>query len=1042
MAELILKTPGFSQIETDSTAPVKETPLGVPAGVIGTSQKGPAFIPITVASQAGFTQVFGNLDVKKPAPYAANEFLQYRNALTFIRILGAGSNETTTDIANTEQTGRVKNAGFVVKGGPVLSGTAGTPTDFRHSGSVQFLTAKHIVKNEEVFGMPMFSDNNSLSINSGGDGCYLVRAAMLVATDARMMILDGNQAINSGTFAPAISPLLPTPDDVATLSGGYFKLAISSSVPSYASTDGVPGVKVFTASLNPSDSNYVGKILNTDPTKFAQEKHLLYMDFAVDDELASPSTGADEIAILSGSDNYLSMGSTGSVYRDAFGMFNTRYTTPKTTWFISQPFGMSEYDLFYFETLDDGAVSAKYKISIGNLKASTNDAYEYGSFTVMIRAFDDTDINPQIIEEYPNVSLDPQADNYIAKVIGNIKYSYNFDSDVESERRITRSGLFTNKSSVVRIVMHDDVEKGILPKKCLPFGFRGLEVLKTNTQLNAMGWISDLAPASISKRIDGLSTGTIDPRLLGSILPPVPLRFKVTHGEVNTSPPAAHAYTGYPGLQEVTDARYYWGIKFERNNAPLNPNVTQEKNSYVEQIIKFAGLKKLGLTTTGSEADRFNDNKFTLAKVALSNTDIAQITSSAATHMLEAAYLRDGIPSTTNYSIRDAGPTVPINRITFATLYASGGATLFNKFSNFTKYTNVFYGGFDGVNILDKDAALMGDKATSTESGGCADVSYVSPGFTINQAGTGSTNSAVMSYKAAIRIVTDPMMAVNKNVSTPNIFGIPGVRDQNITDYAMEMNDDYGLALYVMDIPSYDDNFNRIFDSDSSSKPNINNTCDQFDTRNIDSNPSTTYYPDVMIEDTFNKKRVTVPASVAGLSAIAYNDFVAYPWYVPAGTNRASLAFVKRPAVKINVRSQERLTDSRINPIIKIPNMGYVIYGQQDLQKNKSALDRINVRRMVFEVKRIVRDAAQTFIFEQANANTRARFVAQVRPKLSTIQQNNGLSDFSIICDARNNSSKDEENLLMNASISLTPVGSIEKIIFNFILTNNTVQFA
>ena len=149
---------------------------------------------------------------------------------------------------------------------------------------------------------------------------------------------------------------------------GLFKLVLSCSAgSSFASDDDVSGLKIFSASLDPSSTQYVGKILNTNPVTIASKKHLLYLDYAVDSEVAalSASNSVVTVAVLSGSSNANTFGHT---FGEAFGYFNTRYQAPKTPSFISQPFGGIEYDLFHVESRDDGAfASDKYKISISNL---------------------------------------------------------------------------------------------------------------------------------------------------------------------------------------------------------------------------------------------------------------------------------------------------------------------------------------------------------------------------------------------------------------------------------------------------------------------------------------------------------------------------------------------------------------------------------------------------------------------------------------------------------------------------------------------------
>ena len=132
---------------------------------------------------------------------------------------------------------------------------------------------------------------------------------------------------------------------------------------------------------------------------------------------------------LSKSRNASANGITTRYFREVFGSYDTRFKAPQTSYFISQPFGKTEHDLFKIEALDDGEhANSLYKISISNVKASINDAYQYGTFNVQVRSWDDTDTSLNVIEQFSNCSLDPNAENYVAKLIGDRKVFYNFDA--------------------------------------------------------------------------------------------------------------------------------------------------------------------------------------------------------------------------------------------------------------------------------------------------------------------------------------------------------------------------------------------------------------------------------------------------------------------------------------------------------------------------------------------------------------------------------------------------------------------------------------
>jgi len=1021
MPDQVFKSPGFYDREIDLSAKVVE-PSGTPSAVVGAAGRGPAFVPVTLGSFADFQAKFGDLNPKYPAPYAVQKWLDNRFACTFVRVLGAGANATQTDIDATLSKGTVTNAGFK------LTGSAVSATDLRFQGATQFIVAKHVVTGTEVYGLPMFSDNASFFTTGSSTDAYLVRGVLFTAYDARIMVMS-----SSDTFSGVMDDFASL--DLGTSSPMYktFKLVISSSAGStFGTTDGFAGIKILTASLNPTNENYIGKILNTDPDKFETEKHLLYCDFAVDDEIAAVSTGTNMIGVVSGSANTsTTSGDTALRLRDAFGRFDTRYTTPRTPWFISQPFGQTEYDLFYVEALDDGAYSNdKFKVSVAALKASADPRNEYGTFSLVIRDFNDTDVEPKILEQFNNLTMDPDSDNYIGKVVGDTKVAFSFDVVDPEDRRLVKDGSNPNRSKIVRVVMNEAVTRKMVPGKVLPFGFRGFQFLNTNTLLTdalPAGGVSGSFIRLGASGSFGLS-GNTDDRLLAAVLPPLPFRFKVTRGEVS----ASAAFEGYPGPNEVVDTRYYWGVKNERNVNVLNPNVSNEPNALVGALTKFHGISKLDVLVTGSRVDDFNSNKFTLSRVALSNTSLADVTGSADTHMKETAYIRNGTVDPSDYTITDTNGT----RVTLATLLMKSTEVAdFNRFSDFTKFTTVMYGGFDGVNILDKNASRMNDKATSSEAGGGANGSFISPGFSYNQNGVGKSNSTIFSFQTAVKIVTDPF------ISQHNLLVIPGIRDSFVTDDAGTKTKEHTLSMYIMDIAYYDFNGNRVFDGDIGRYIDVLTTADNFESRVVDNNYVAAYFPNIVIDDTANNRKVVVPASVGSLAALGYNDRVAFPWFAPAGFNRAALDFVTLTQVRINQPERDRLTEVKINPIVKFPREGHVIMAQNTLQQAKSALSSINVKRMVLDVKKTIVDIANRFIFDQISTQTRTELVKRFTAVLGGVQTKAGIEMFKVVCDDTNNTQADIDANRMNVQIRMIPTRSVEIIAIDFIVTQSGVQF-
>ena len=156
MAEQTFRSPGFYEQEIELVAGAQQ-PVGVPGGVIGTSQKGPAFVPVTLATITDFTARFGDLDPQRFAPYAVNEFLKHKQSLTFLRVLGGGANSNASDISDTITNGTVKSAGFKIT--PAASTAASTPYS---DSTVQFLVARHYISAStagptEAEGFPIFT---------------------------------------------------------------------------------------------------------------------------------------------------------------------------------------------------------------------------------------------------------------------------------------------------------------------------------------------------------------------------------------------------------------------------------------------------------------------------------------------------------------------------------------------------------------------------------------------------------------------------------------------------------------------------------------------------------------------------------------------------------------------------------------------------------------------------------------------------------------------------------------------------------------------
>jgi phage tail sheath protein FI len=167
-------------------------------------------------------------------------------------------------------------------------------------------------------------------------------------------------------------------------------------------------------------------------------------------------------------------------------------------------------------------------------------------------------------------------------------------------------------------------------------------------------------------------------------------------------------------------------------------------------------------------------------------------------------------------------------------------------------------------------------------------------------------------------------------------------------------------------------------------------------------------------------------------SVYAFNDRVAAPWFAPAGINRGILPTVIQAERILTQGNRDTLYQSNVNPISTFPGAGIVVFGQKTLQKKKSALDRVNVRRLLIELKNYISQVADTFVFEQNDANTRSELLSIINPYLSSIQQQQGLTSFKVIMDESNNPPSVVDQNQLVGQIYLQPTKTIEFILLDF----------
>lgn len=200
----------------------------------------------------------------------------------------------------------------------------------------------------------------------------------------------------------------------------------------------------------------------------------------------------------------------------------------------------------------------------------------------------------------------------------------------------------------------------------------------------------------------------------------------------------------------------------------------------------------------------------------------------------------------------------------------------------------------------------------------------------------------------------------------------------------------------------------------------------------LDSNYAATYYPWVKTIDINTNKLITVPPSVLLPGVFAANDRIAAEWFAPAGLNRGGLIGAVSVLDRLTQAERDTLYEGKVNPICQFPGQGIVVWGQKTLQDRPSALDRINVRRLLLTVRKYIASTSKFLVFEQNSSETRNRFLNIVNPYLEGIQQRQGLYAFRVVMDETNNTPDVIDRNILKGAIFLQPTKTAEFIQIDF----------
>jgi hypothetical protein len=308
-----------------------------------------------------------------------------------------------------------------------------------------------------------------------------------------------------------------------------------------------------------------------------------------------------------------------------------------------------------------------------------------------------------------------------------------------------------------------------------------------------------------------------------------------------------------------------------------------------------------------------------------------------------------------------------------------------------------FQGGFDGVT-----PTISNDKGTDISAGN-------SQGFDLST----STSSGSVAYLKAINSVSNPDDFDINLVVAP---GIVRYHHSYVFDKIIDMVESREDAFFIGDVTGPAEGQDLAVEQAQS----------------IDSNYVGTYYPWMKTIDRNTNKLTAVPPSVLMPGIYAANDAVAAEWFAPAGLNRGGIIGAVSVLDRLTHSERDFLYENKVNPIASFPGEGIVAFGQKTLQDKASALDRINVRRLLIKVKKYIASTSRYLVFEQNTATTRNKFLNTVNPYLDAIQQRQGLYAFRVVMDESNNTPDVIDRNILAGQIYLQPTKTAEFIVLDF----------
>lgn len=946
----------------DASSPTTAPATGIPAGVIGTAETGPAFVPVTFTTYSSWKSLFGESG-DRFGPVAVSQWLANASQATYLRVLGIGDGNK-----RNASTGQVTSAGFVV--GNQLVQDTGIVSSNPYANSGGKLGRTHFLGAfmSESAGSTVFSE---AGLQTSADAYPIIRGVIMTPSGVSLT-LSGNYNASNDPASTSGSPNGGITGSM-TVDGSLFVMLLNGHI------DAPEYPNVITASLETGD-NHISNKLNTDPFLIEKAGHYLYSYYDVPTSLAA-FTGSgvfvDPYTAGSTTMHDVAFITTSSIARNTststvpnYENFSERYTTPHTPSIISQDFGGTRYPLFKVFALSDGAnANTKFKILVQNILPSRDPAYQYGKFDLAVLTYD-TDV---ILQTFTGLTLDPSSATYVARVIGDQNIYFDFDRSASSQK-IAVEGDYPVANPYIRVEMSSDIAAGNVPSLALPFGFKGYGYLTTSGSI--LAYSSDAGTMIPGHESD----------IQKAVIPPVPMRHNINAGGIPTN---ELAWGTQLELQSLADFNY---------SEVLDDSIA----SFSKFFPSFAPSDAKFFVEDSAAADAFNNNLFALDRIKIvtgSNTYADPAQWASASYVRQGGITPNAAAKTRALSVDDLG-------------------NITSKTSQYISFEVVMQGGFDGTNIFDFQKSKFTNIAVKRE---------IDDGANQGGAAAGPT---IVAYKKAVDIMG------SKSDADIQLLAIPGIRHPSVTNYAITAVENRFDAMYVMDIEERDA-FNAVI-TGSSSTIDVGFTVDSFDARNLNSSFAAAYFPDVTITNPDTGDLTLVPPSVVVMGAMGLNDKVGSYWNAPAGFTRATLPSVVDSSIALSQDDLDVLYDASINPIVAFPGTGFVVWGQKTLLQAASALDRINVRRLLIFLRRQVRQVANSILFEPNTQATLDRFNALVNPILQRIQSGGGVERYKVQIDTSTTTQADIENNTIRGKIFVQPTRTAEFISLDFVVSGRS----